>query len=244
MSNEENTKPRIFLFEGTDGVGKDYHIHKLMTKYPKLFMEIRFPTDRVRETLKMMQNNMNHQNIDHIKLYNNVFLADFISMQAYIRHVLEQLPDRTLILNRYFFSSLAYARLDINKYYANGRATKEAFPQWNEYVEQHYYPILDTIIQPDNCIYLNGRFAKKTDDKRYEVDELLTIQELYEEEMDHYNNRRISMNKPTIHLSFVESHMPNNKTFDSIELLFTQYGIIPRPENPEMASEACKKEND
>jgi len=237
-----NQKPRIILFEGTDGFGKDYHIDQLMKRYPEKFITMRLPTDPTRQFLKSIQINMNHQNIDHIKLYNNVFLADFLSRQKEIKAHLEH-SDKTILLNRYFFSSLSYARLDINKYYNRGGATSKVFVQWNEYVEQHYYPFLDTIIQPDICIFLNGRFAKKTDDKRYEPDELLIIQETYENEIQAYNNRRISMNKTPIHLSMIQSHLPDNNTFHYIQSVLYNNDIIGDPTQPDIVTDACAKED-
>ena len=238
MSNDTQ-KPRIVVFEGTDGTGKDYHLIQTVGKYTDYFIDMRFPSDMLRGILKNLMVSMNHQNIDHIKAYNNMFLGDFIAAQKYIRSVLENAKDRTLLINRYFFSSLAYARLDISKYYNGGQATDRDFEQWNNYVEDHYYPLLDTLIQPDICIYLSGRFAKKTDDFRYKPDELLIIQQLYEKEMDHYNDHRMSMGKQPIHLSFVESHMKDNKTFDFIEGILAHYGVIP-PLEPEMSKNETK----
>ena len=57
--------------------------------------------------------------------------------------------------------------------------------------------------------------------------------------MDHYNDHRMSMGKQPIHLSFVESHMPNNKTYDSIEAILAHYEVIP-PLEPEMSKNETK----
>jgi thymidylate kinase len=97
----------IVVFEGPDGAGKSTIIKRLKEKYPH-FNSFAFPTDYFRELLPKLDYN-NPQTIydHHLK-----FEMDFAEHVGKLIKLQRRGP---LLLDRYFISNLAYAKLNIDK---------------------------------------------------------------------------------------------------------------------------------
>lgn len=201
---------KMILLEGIDGVGKSTLIDYAIKTYPDKFFTFAFPSPTFKTILKMWYNEMSNQNIDHMVAKNSLFLADFLNYQEFLKKA--RLFRKTLLLNRYFYSSLAYAKEDFDKLTNDTEV-------WDQLKYTKYYPFMDTLVKPDHTILLQDisltspEGIKNKNDNGYDNESLFRIDRNYIPEIDNYNEYRINQGNnelDVISISALNDYTTNN----------------------------------
>lgn len=230
QTEKKRFKSQMIVFEGVDGTGKTYLINELMSMHKGLFKRISFPTEQGRAKLADFRKIMDPTNIEDIMKYNFMFIQDIIDFQPALNELLFRGRDTYHVLvDRYYFSSIAYLKHDINKYFEPNK--QKAYTKWGALNDTVLHKWINTCRVPDHVLLLIDNFAEKDEASNkglqsYTHDDLQSINKIYKEEIQSYWNYLNKKHRPLFVFEevealnntdfFVENYLLGHKIIDAI----------------------------
>lgn len=227
MAETKKFKSQLIVLEGVDGTGKTYLINQLVKDYPGHFERLKFPTDEGKQKLVEFKKQMDPTNIDDIIKYNFIFIQDIIDFQPELNEILfRNRNQKHVLMDRYYFSSFAYLKHDINKYFDPNK--QQAYTKWGALKDQVLHKWVNQCRVPDHVLLLINNFAEKDASTTeglnvYSHEELQQINAIYKTEILAYHMYLMKKHKPNFQTEEIEAL---NKTDFFVQNYLLGHGIV------------------
>lgn len=231
---------KIVCLEGVDGVGKSTTVSRLCEKYPDRFEVMAFPLPDTKRRLETMHANTSEKNRLSLRYQQrrcSMFYLDFLGAQHKIKLLREKHGNTThILMDRYFFSTLAYQKKDIadciaaRKYKYGINLEARTMDIWEGLKAKQVYPSFVGLAQPDILILLTERFRGKDEGEEGFLDtdqimNLVSVMDNYYVEIAKYLVRVLRPEEAAqIDYRMVKAQTEN--TFGSVERILRENGIL------------------